>query len=154
MTEMDAPSAGRMDGRMHYLPVRIYYEDTDFSGLVYHANFLRYFERGRSDFLRVAGIGHTLLLEGDSPTAFAVSRIELNFHKPARIDDALCVETRFAEMRGPRIRVLQALRREGDILVSAEVEVCCIALTGRPKKPPPLLLERLKPYLDPAASTF
>jgi acyl-CoA thioester hydrolase len=154
MTEIDAPSAGRMQGRTHYLPVRIYYEDTDFSGLVYHANFLRYFERGRSDFLRVAEIGHTKLLEGDSPTAFAVSRIMLDFHKPARIDDALCVVTRFAEMRGPRIKVVQSLRRGDDILVNAAVEVCCIALTGRPKKPPALLLERLKPYLDPAASTF
>jgi acyl-CoA thioester hydrolase len=154
MTHLDLPSAGRLDGRTHYLPVRIYYEDTDFSGLVYHANFLRYFERGRSDFLRVAEIGHTTLLQGDSPTAFAVSRIQLDFHKPARIDDALTVETRFAAIKGPRIRVLQSLRRQDDILVNAEVEVCCIALTGRPKKPPPLLLERLKPYLDPAASTF
>jgi acyl-CoA thioester hydrolase len=128
--------------------VRIYYEDTDFSGLVYHANYLRYFERGRSDFLRLAGVRHTELLEGDSPTAFAVNRITLDFLKPARIDDALLVNTRYESVRGPRIQISQTLTREGEVLVHAGVEACCISLTGRAKKPPGLLLERLKPFLE------
>ena len=67
MTE--APSAGWLEGREHLLPVRIYYEDTDFTGVVYHANYLRYFERGRSDFLRMVGVGHAELADHDSPTA-------------------------------------------------------------------------------------
>ena len=150
----DTPTAGRFEGRVHHLPVRIYYEDTDFSGLVYHANYLRYFERGRSDFLRCAGVVHSELLADASPTAFAVNRITLDFLKPARIDDALLVKTAFETMRGPRIFIKQRLERDGDFLVQAEVEVCCISLTGRAKKPPNLLLERLKPFLEPTRSTF
>ncbi|MES1156596.1 MAG: tol-pal system-associated acyl-CoA thioesterase [Alphaproteobacteria bacterium] len=150
----DQPSAGRFDGRAHVLPVRVYYEDTDFTGLVYHANYLRYFERGRSDFLRRAGVHHSLLLEGDNPTAFAVNRIALDFLKPARIDDALAVRSTFDAFKGPRILISQALWRGEEVLVKAAVEVCCISLTGRPKKPPGLLLDRLKPFLEPPASSF
>ena len=152
--DLDLPSTGRMDARTHVLAVRIYYEDTDFSGLVYHANYLRYFERGRSDYLRLAGVSHSQLLEGDNPTAFAVNRINLQFVKPARIDDALVVKTAYETIRGPRIFIAQTLERNGEILVKAAVEACCITLTGRPKKPPSLLLERLKPFLEPSGSSF
>jgi len=145
----DEPSAGRFDGRVHLLPVRIYYEDTDFTGVVYHANYLRFFERGRSDFLRVAGVHHSALLEGAEPLGFAVNRITLEFLKAARIDDALLVETVFETMRGPRIFISQTLKRGADTLVTAEVQVCCISLTGKPRKPPAMLLERLKPFLEP-----
>ena len=145
----DAPSAGRFEGRNHLLPVRIYYEDTDFTGLVYHANYARYFERGRSDFLRLAGISHTALLEGAEPLGFAVNKLTLEFHKPARIDDALVVRTLFERAKGPRIFISQQLERGAEILVKGQVEVCCISLTGRPRKPPAMLLERLKPFLEP-----
>jgi len=152
--DQDAPSAGRFDGRQHLLPVRIYYEDTDFSGLVYHASYLRFFERGRSDFLRLAGIHHNELLACAEPLAFAVNKITVEFLKPARIDDALVVNTAFETMRGPRIFIAQKLMRGSEVLVSAAVEVCCISLTGRPRKPPALLLERLKPFLEPSTSSF
>jgi len=150
----DEPSAGRFEGRTHILPVRIYYEDTDFTGLVYHANYLRYFERGRSDFLRLAGIRHLELLESAEPLGFAVNRITLEFQKPARIDDALAAKTTFETMKGPRIFIAQTLERAGEILVKAEVQVFCISLTGRPRKPPAMLIERLKPFLEPSASSF
>jgi acyl-CoA thioester hydrolase len=143
----DAPSLGRFDGRIHHLPVRIYYEDTDFTGLVYHANYLRFFERGRSDFLRLAGIHHAELLGSADPMGFAVNQMTLDFLKAARIDDALVVKTAFDAMRGPRIFITQELDRAGEILVRAQVQVCCISLTGRPRKPPTMLLERLKPFL-------
>ena len=145
----DSPSAGRFEGRTHLLPVRIYYEDTDFTGLVYHANYLRYFERGRSDFLRLAGMAHSALLEGAEPLGFAVNKIALDFLKPARIDDALVAKTTFDTVKGPRIFISQTLEREGEILVRAEVQVCCISLTARPRKPPAMLLEALKPFLCP-----
>lgn len=148
MTPPDAPHAGRFERRAHILPVRVYYEDTDFTGVVYHANYLRFFERGRSDFLRLAGVRHAELLEADAPLGFAVNRMEIDFLAPARIDDALLVETRFETMRGPRIFIAQSLSRDGQELVRAKVEVCCISLTGRPRKPPPMLLERLKPFLN------
>lgn len=150
----DAPTMGRFDGRRHLLPIRIYYEDTDFTGVVYHANYLRYFERGRSDFLRLAGMDHTALLETEQPTAFSVVRITLNFLKPARVDDALVVETTFDTVKGARLAVTQRLHRGDEVLVTADVEACCINLTGRPKKPPASLVERLKPFLEPSVSTF
>lgn len=90
-----APTAGWFEGREHRLPVRIYYEDTDFTGVVYHANYVRYFERGRSDFLRLAGVSHSDLLERDDPAAFVVTRLEIDFKKAARIDDALTVHTTY-----------------------------------------------------------
>ncbi|HWA01418.1 MAG TPA: YbgC/FadM family acyl-CoA thioesterase [Caulobacterales bacterium] len=152
--DLDQPTAGRFEGRHHLLPVRIYYEDTDFTGLVYHANYLRYFERARSDFLRLAGVHHRALLEGDSPTAFAVNRIALDFLKPARIDDALAVRSSYDFVKGARIFISQALMRGDEPLVKAQVEACCISLTGRPKKPPGLLLDRLKPFLEPSTSSF
>lgn len=145
----EAPSAGRFDGRVHRLPVRVYYEDTDFTGLVYHANYLRFFERGRSDFLRLAGVSHSVLLDAPEPMGFAVSRMALDFLKPARIDDALLVETVFETTRGPRIFIAQTLKRDEEVLVRADLEVCCISLTGRPRKPPSVLLDRLKPFLEP-----
>jgi len=150
----DLPSAGRFAGRTHILPVRVYYEDTDFTGVVYHANYLRFFERGRSDFLRVAGVDHSALLAGAEPLGFAVNRMELVFQKPARIDDALEVRTLFETTKGPRIFISQTLERAGESLVTARVEVCCISLTGRPRKPPNLLVERLKPFLEPSPSSF
>lgn len=145
----DLPSAGRFEGRVHVLPVRIYYEDTDFTGLVYHANYVRYFERGRSDFLRLAGVHHSALLEGEEPLGFAVNKLNLEFVKAARIDDALVVKSTFETIKGPRIFIRQDIERDGETLVRAEVQVCCISLTGRPKRPPPMLLERLKPFLEP-----
>lgn len=143
----DLPTAGRFDGREHVLPIRIYYEDTDFSGVVYHANYLRYFERGRSDFLRLAGISHTALLENDPPLAFAVNRISLEFRRPARIDDALAVHTVYDRIEGPRILISQILRKGDSELARAAVEACCIGLDGRPKRPPALLLQKLQGFL-------
>jgi acyl-CoA thioester hydrolase len=150
----DAPSAGRFEGRVHILPVRIYYEDTDFTGLVYHANYVRYCERGRSDFLRLAGVHHSLLLAEAEPLGFAVNKLNLEFLKPARIDDALIVRSMFETIKGPRIFISQEIERAGEILVRAEVQVCCISLTGKPKRPPGVLLDRLKPFLEPSASSF
>lgn len=150
----DQPIAGRFEGRVHRLPARVYYEDTDFTGVVYHANYLRFFERGRSDFLRLAGVHHSALLDGPEPLAFAVNRMSLDFLKPARIDDALVVETAFETIKGPRIFITQQLTRGQEVLVTAEVQVCCISLTGKPRRPPAMLLEGLKPFLEPSASTF
>ena len=145
----DLPTAGRFEGRAHFLPIRIYYEDTDFSGVVYHANYLRYFERGRSDFLRLAGVSHSALLAGDPPTAFAVNRIGLEFVKAARIDDALLVRSAYDRIKGPRIIISQALLRGEAVIATAAVEACCIGLDGRPRRPPALLLQRLQPFLEP-----
>jgi len=145
----DVPSMGRFDGRTHLLPVRIYYEDTDFSGVVYHANYLRYFERGRSDFLRAGGVPHTLLLDRPEPLALAVRGMELAFLKPARIDDALVVATRFRSLAGARMRLSQTILRDGDALATAEVEAACIGLDGRPRRVPAEVTALIAPFIDP-----
>jgi acyl-CoA thioester hydrolase len=146
MTEPSTdPSAGWLEGREHVLPVRIYYEDTDFTGVVYHGNYLRYFERGRSDFLRLVGIGHADLLERPDPAAFTVVKMELDFRRPARIDDALHVRTTYDSAKGPRLFISQRIVRGGDLICTANVQAACIDLTGRPRKPPPELVITLSP---------
>ena len=145
------PSAGRFEGREHRLAVRVYYEDTDFTGVVYHANYLRFFERGRSDFLRLAGIGHAALLERPDPGAFVITRIAVDFRKAARIDDALTVRTTYDTIRGPRMWITQSITRGEEVIATAEVEAACIRPDGRPRKPPPELLESLRPLLLPGA---
>ncbi|MEM6625786.1 MAG: YbgC/FadM family acyl-CoA thioesterase [Pseudomonadota bacterium] len=131
------PTAGYFDGREHVLPFRIYYEDTDFSGVVYHANYLRFFERGRSDFLRLAGVHHADLANREAPSGFAVAAMELEFKKPARIDDALLVRTRHTGSRGPRLFFSQKVWRDGDLICAAKVTATAIYLDGRIKRPSP-----------------
>jgi acyl-CoA thioester hydrolase len=143
----DAPTAGRFEGRAHLLPVRVYYEDTDFTGLVYHANYVRYFERGRSDFLRTIGIGHGQLLEIDPPMAFVIAEMRLSFVSPARIDDALMVRTTYDTVKGPRLLISQSIERDGQTLARAEVTAVCIHLDGRPRRPTPALVEAVTPWL-------
>lgn len=141
-----APSAGWMEGREHVLPIRIYYEDTDFTGVVYHGNYLRYFERGRSDFLRVVGVGHSALLEQSA--AFTVVKMVLEFRRPARIDDALLVRTSIDRAKGPRLYFNQNIFRGEDLLCSAQVEAASIDRSGRPRKPSPELVTALTPLIE------
>ena len=153
MTE-DQPSAGRIVGREHQLPVRIYYEDTDFTGVVYHANYLRYFERGRSDFFRLVGVSHSALLARPDPAAFTITRITVDFKRAARIDEALLVRTTYDAVKGPRLFVSQRITRasqQGDELIAtAAVEAACIDLKGRARKPPPGMVAALEPlFTDP-----
>src|SRR5882757_11152955 len=110
--------SGRLEAGSHSLGVRVYYEDTDMSGLVYHASYLRFMERGRTDLLRLLGIGHTALGSGEhhEPLFFAVRRMTIEFLKPAAIDDLLRVETRPQAIEGARGVLLQKVLR-GDILL-------------------------------------
>jgi acyl-CoA thioester hydrolase len=145
----DLPQTGRFDGRVHHLPVRIYYEDTDFSGVVYHANYLRYFERARSDFFRAAGIHHAELAQRADPVAFAVTRMEIDWAKPARIDDALVVRTTFDRVTGARMFASQSISRGEDLLCRASVCAVVMGLDGRPRRPPPDIMRLLAAYLAP-----
>jgi acyl-CoA thioester hydrolase len=124
--------AGRISNGVHVLPVRVYYEDTDFSGAVYHANYLKFCERGRSDCLRLLGIQHHKL----ENAAFVVRRMVCDFLKPARIDDLLDVETRFVELGGARVDIDQRVKRGDDVLFQAQVTVALVDGKGRPKRLP------------------
>jgi acyl-CoA thioester hydrolase len=147
------PSAGWLVGREHQLPVRIYYEDTDFTGVVYHANYLRYFERGRSDFFRVVGVSHSALLERPDPAAFTITRITVDFKRAARIDDALLVLTTYDSARGPRLFISQRITRGEELIATAQVEAACIDLKGRARKPPPGMAEALAPLFAESSNT-
>ena len=118
------------DGR-HVLTVRVYYEDTDFTGIVYHANYLRYMERGRTNYLRLIGADHRALFEAtekEAPgLAFVVRSMQIEFLKPARMDDVLAVETTPQEVEGASIMLLQRVMRGGETLVEAQVRVACVS---------------------------
>jgi acyl-CoA thioester hydrolase len=136
--------AGRLIPGGHILPVRIYFEDTDFSGVVYHGSYIRFMERGRSDFVRLIGIGHADLDAGahGEQLAFAVRRINIEFRKPARIDDLLEVETLVKEVRGASILLLQTIRRDAETLTEAEVTVAFINREGRARRIPQSVRDR------------
>ncbi len=144
----DQPSAGGFHGCEHRLPVRVYYEDTDFTGLVYHASYVRFFERGRSDFLRLAGADHRRM--GALGAAFAVVRLQVDFRRPSRIDDALLVSTAITRLRGARLGFAQRIERAGDLICTAEVEVASIRADGAAlRRPPPELVRLLAAYTPP-----
>ena len=112
--------------------VRVYYEDTDFSGNVYHSNYLKYCERARSDYLRVMGVDqNAMFAEGQ---AFVVRRMNCEFLRPAKFDDVLEVETRLVEMSGARFELAQIVKRDGDMVFSASVTVALVDGAGKPKR--------------------
>jgi acyl-CoA thioester hydrolase len=136
--------SGALENDIHLLPVRVYYEDTDFSGVVYHASYLRFLERGRTDFLRLAGVHQSDLHAEGEGLIFAVRRLIIDYLKPARMDDVLVVETRTAEVRGASLTIAQRILRDGEAIVTADVRVAAIA-GGRPARIPDGLREILTP---------
>ncbi len=137
-------------GRRHLLPVRVYFEDTDFSGLVYHASYVRWCERGRSDYLRLLGNDHRALIDGSGgrePAAFVVRRMSLEFLKPARIDEILEVETRVKELTAATLVLSQSVSRGRDRLFEAEVTVVLVSQSGKVQR----LSTTLRKTLGPSA---
>ena len=130
--------------RQHWISVRVYYEDTDFTGMVYHANYLRFFERGRSDHLRDAGISHQSLLDRPDPAAFTLTNVNVAYKRPAKVDDLLHIRTRYLGMDGPRIRFEQACLRDGQIIAEAEITAVMIHDDGRLRRP----IREVADYLD------
>jgi len=143
----ESQGQGRFEGKVHVLPVRVYYEDTDLSGVVYHANYLRFMERGRTEFFRLAGIWLARLHEPE-PIAWTLRKAEIEFHRPARLDDPLEVHSRFAEMSGARIVADQKIMSAGALLVEGRVEACLITLSGKVRRIPSEVRESLAPFLS------
>jgi acyl-CoA thioester hydrolase len=127
---------------IHRLPVRVYYEDTDFSGVVYHASYLRFMERGRTELIRAQGITQKDLFDSGTPLAFAVRSMTIEFLMPAVMDDELTVETEPGEMLGASMTVAQRVLRADRPLVTAVVKVVCIG-GGRARRIPDMLRKRL-----------
>ena len=129
------PPGGRLDGTAHYFPVRVYYEDTDLSGIVYHANYLKWFERARSDFLRLLGIDQRAVQEAGEGT-FAVAELTIRYAAPARLDDTVIVESRATELRAASCRLHQRAFRGAELLAEAHLRVGFVGADGRPRRQP------------------
>lgn len=117
--------------------------EPDFSGLVYHAGYLRFMERGRSDYLRLLDIGHGPLAAEEGNPAFAVRHLSIDFLRPAKMDDVVEVETRLADATGARIVLRQAVRRGDTVLAEAEIVVVMVDRLGKPRRIPAFIRDRL-----------
>ena len=136
MTSFPAPPCGLIEGPLHRFAVRAYFEDTDLSGVVYHANYLRWFERARSDFVRLLGIDQREVNEAGTG-AFAVAELTIRYLAPARLDDAVLIETRCEELRAASCRMHQtAALIGGNLLAEARLRVGFVAPDGRPRRMP------------------
>jgi acyl-CoA thioester hydrolase len=123
---------------IHRWSVRVYFEDTDALGIVYYANYLRFVERARTEFLRELGTDHSTMIAEDGLN-FAVTRCEIDYLSPARLDDLLDVETSLLEIGGARLGLLQEVRRGGEEIARVKVMLACTNWAGRPRRLPAAL---------------
>ncbi|MCI2397937.1 tol-pal system-associated acyl-CoA thioesterase [Aliiroseovarius subalbicans] len=119
---------------MHTFPIRVYYEDTDMAGIVYYANYLRYIERARSDWVREIGVDQNAMR--DAGLVFAVRRVEADYLAPARFDDVLTVETTTLQVTGARLVLDQVVKRGEERLFEAQVTIVCLGEGGQPTRLP------------------
>ena len=135
VTTPPAPPSGTFRGPLHLFPLRVYYEDTDLTGLVYHANYLRWFERARSDLLRLLEIDQRAAVEAGEG-AYAVADLSIRYLRPAKLDDDITIETRCTELRAASCRMHQRALRGDDLLAEATLRVGFVAPDGRPRRQP------------------
>lgn len=132
--------AGRIQNGIHITPIRIYYEDTDAGGVVYHARYVAFCERARSDCLRLLGIHQSTFDDCN----FVVRRMVCDFLRPARLDDLLEVRTRFQDMGGARVEIAQEVMLNGNTLFKADVTVALVDGRGRPRRLPQDMADRFR----------
>jgi acyl-CoA thioester hydrolase len=120
---------------IHHFPLRVYYEDTDLAGIVYYANYLRFIERARTEWVRTLGVDQTAL-KRDEGIVFAVRRVEADYLHPAKFDEELVVETSTLQVTGARIVVQQDVKRGEELLFSAQVTLVALTETGQPSRLP------------------
>lgn len=134
-SDMPLPASGRFARGAHYFPVRVYFEDTDAGGIVYHANYLRFMERARSDMLRLVGIDQRAAQESGEGV-YAVTHVDIDYRAPARLDDDLLVVSRVGEVSGATVRIAQDVTRGDDVLSCGEVVAAFLSPSGRPRRQP------------------
>jgi len=142
------PHSGRFDGPRHLFALRVYYEDTDLSGIVYHANYLRWFERARSDMLRLMGIDQRAAQE-QGEGFYTVAGLTLRFAAPARLDDAVTIESSALELGAASVTVRQRARRGSELLAEADIRVGFVSPDGRPRRQPAAWREAFATLLAP-----
>lgn len=129
------PVSGQYDGGVHLFPVRVYFEDTDLSGVVYHANYLRWFERARSDMLRLLGIEQRAAHDAGEG-AYAISELAIRYLRPARLDDAVVVQSVVSEVAAASCRIVQSAWLGDQLLAEATVRAAFVSPDGRPRRQP------------------
>jgi acyl-CoA thioester hydrolase len=146
-------SAPPESGMTHSMTLRVYYEDTDAAGIVYYANYLKFAERGRTEMMRALGFAHSRIVV-ETGTIFTVRRLSADYRGPARLDDALTVDTRVLDIGGATVLLDQKIRRDGAVLVALELLVACVGHDGRPRRVPAGLRAALAaPSQSPTLST-
>lgn len=140
MTNKAISICGELVETGHRLLQRVYYEDTDFSGLIYHARYLHFLERGRTDYLRCLGVEQSALLGiDDEGLVFVVHRMEIDFKSPARMDDVLEISTTTVKAGGAKMVLEQEIRRGEQLLIAAKVTIAVVNRQGRPRRLPETL---------------
>jgi acyl-CoA thioester hydrolase len=144
---MPTPPVGIFTGALHLFPVRIYYEDTDISGLVYHANYLRYMERARSDWIGQLGMDQRGALENAARSFFVVRGLAIDYLKPAQLDDALVIQSSLTALGGASMTLQQSIWRAETQLIDATVRIAFVGGDGKPKRLPKPLREAMSTLL-------
>jgi acyl-CoA thioester hydrolase len=147
--DLDQPYEGGFVGREHHFALRVYFEDTDLSGIVYHANYLRFMERARSDMLRAAGIDQRGAAESGEGV-YAIADLSIRYRRPARLNDALVVKSRVAEVRAAATVIEQRIERGGEVLTEALVTAVLLSPEGRPKRQPTAWVEAFEQLRETA----
>ena len=135
------------------MKLRVYYEDTDAAGIVYYANYLKFAERGRTEMMRELGFAHSRI-DAQTGTIFTVRRLSADYRAPARLDDALSVDTSVIEIGGATVLLDQRICRDGKVLVALELLVACVGRDGRPRRVPPGLRAALAAPVQPFVSSI
>ena len=143
----DAPADGRMMGRTHRFPLRVYFEDTDAAGIVYYANYLRFMERARSDMLRAIGIEQRAALEGGEGV-YVVAEAHVKYFRPAKLEDDLLVVSELRALGAATATIHQRVMRGQELLADATIVAAFLAPEGRPRRQPKAWLDLFKPYVQ------
>lgn len=140
------PHSGTIKQNIHYFPLRVYYEDTDVGGVVYYANYLKYMERARSEFLRVLGIDQKEMLDYNKSddVSFVVRRAEIDFNKSAEFDDSLIVKSEIIKRGGASLTIKQIITKDDNVLVTGIIKAAAIGKNGKPKKLPDAVKDKIK----------
>ena len=146
-TAAPAPSNGVLHGNEHRFALRVYIEDTDLGGVVYYANYLRFFERARSDLLRVLGINHREAIE-NGLGVYAVVEVKIKYRKPAKLEDDLIIVSRLMQLRGVSLAIEQKVLRGAELLAEGTVTVAFLSAEGRPKRQPDEWLTKFRGLLS------
>jgi len=141
--QIQKPYVGSFIGNTHYFALRVYVEDTDLGGIVYHANYLRFLERARSDMLRSVGIDQRAEIESGNG-AYAVAELHIKYRKPARLDDELVVVSQLEEVRGVSCVIGQKVMHGDDVIAEATVTAALLTAEGRPKRQPREWVEKFE----------